>query len=367
MDATTVSQGVDVTMVAAGADPAELSEALLHACSEIYAKSHPHNTLQVLSFEAVTFLFDANPRYDRTVAALKRPDTPVSARDASYQRGYPLTETVGGRRVDRGHFIPHTAGGGLGPNLYVQDRALNRGWSREGQEYRALERRAVAAGDEAIMLAFPIYLDDSAVPAYVQLSIVTADGIESKVFRNRFDLGIDSVDSLSVLLDGATNAQIGAVGEETVAVLLEESGATIVTLGDAGLDRVEGRQDLDIVAIVDGSLVAFEVKTRYGSRRAGTVTRAGNLPRPRLRTSRSGHRQASQPYVTDRIERIIDTGRGYQGVDVQVVVVDLVAMLAQFYSLDDNGTRLTPSSSPVPCRDAVEAAVKRILDYRGFL
>ncbi len=362
-----VSQGVDISMIAATVDPGELSEALLNACSDVYMKAHSRNALQVFTYEAVTFLFDADPMHDRTVAAVKRPNAPASKRDAGYQRGYPLSETVGGRRVDRGHFIPHTAGGGLGPNLYVQDRALNRGWSREGQRYRALERRAVAAGSEALMLAFPIYLDDSAVPAFVQLGVVTPDGIESEVFRNRFDLGIDANDSLSVLLVGATNAQIGAVGEETVAVLLEESGATLVALGDAGLDRVEGRQDLDVVAIVDGSLVAFEVKTRHGARRAGTVTRSGNLPRPRLRVSRTGHRQASQPYVADRINRIIDTDNGYQGVEVQVVVVDLVAMLAQFFSLDDTGARLAPLSPPVPCRDAVDTAVKRIMDHRGFL
>lgn len=45
----------------------------------------------------------------------------------------------------------------------------------------------------------------------------------------------------------------------------------------AGLPREGGRQDLDLLAIIDGALIAVEVKRRYRSSLAGHLTRAGNL------------------------------------------------------------------------------------------
>lgn len=112
------------------------------------------------------------------------------------------------------------------------------------------------------------------------------------------------------------------------------------------MPRVEGRQDLDLIAVVEGELVAFEVKTTYHSRRAGRLTRAGNLVRPRLRSTNSGHRQASQPYVTDRITGIVNTEDDYEGIRVQVIVIDLLLMLAQVFDVNDQGTRLHPTAPP---------------------
>ena len=40
--------------------------------------------------------------------------------------------------------MSRSAGGDFGPNIYPQDRALNRGWSADGRRYRALEREAAA-------------------------------------------------------------------------------------------------------------------------------------------------------------------------------------------------------------------------------
>lgn len=101
-------------------------------------------------------------------------------------------------------------------------------------------------------------------------------------FRNRFDVA-EARRELSIVLPGATNAQLGALGEETASVLLtEDFNATLVAMGDAGLPRDGTRQDLDLLAVVDGELIAYEVKTRYAARKAGRLTRAGNLLRPQL-------------------------------------------------------------------------------------
>jgi hypothetical protein len=363
--------GIDLPAVVSSvrASKGNLIDALSDSCSSFYLRDFPDAELTVFSYRGAEFLFHEDPRFDRTVLAVAHPSLPAETRDVTYQRGYPLVDAFGGRRVDRGHFIPYTADGSFGPNLYVQDRALNRGWSREGRQYRALERLAVAAGPSALMFAHPIYIDASAVPGFVQLGVITDSSVRSQVFRNRFDeIAVGSSDRLLVELSGATDAQIGALGEETVAVLLEEElDAIVVALGDAGLERTEGRQDLDIVAIHQGNLVAFEVKSRYSSGRAGRLTRAGNLYKPRLRSSGAGHRQGSQPYVADRIAGIVDTDDGYEGVAVQVVVVDFVAMLAQFFAADDRGRRLVPLGQPMPCRDAARSALERILEHRGYL
>lgn len=63
--------------------------------------------------------------------------------------------------VDRGHLIPHLSGGEFGPNIFRQDRALNRGWSEQGKRYRALEREA-AATPGTLYFGHLIYTDDTA-------------------------------------------------------------------------------------------------------------------------------------------------------------------------------------------------------------
>ena len=140
-------------------------------------------------------------------------------------------------------------------------------------------------------------------------------------------------------------------------------------MGDAGLEREEGRQHLDLLVIIDGAPVAVEVKTRYTSAQAGRLTRVGNLPRPRLRRagSRGGHRQASQPYITARVGDWIDVDEDYPGMDVRVVAVDFVAMLAQQFAVNDAGTGLTALGSPVGCAQEAADALAIIVEHRGHL
>lgn len=351
----------------AGSARDALTDAAVDAAAATYRTDHPGATLTEFSYQGARFLFDATEEVDRTVLAIGTPSAPDRPREDSYQRGYPIADTCAGRPLDRGHLLPYTAGGGYGPNLFAQDRALNRGWSKDGREYRRMERRAVSSPAGTLFAVALIYVDRSALPGFVQLAILSPDGTESRFFRNRFD-DIEDTNRLTAELDGATDAQLGALGEEATAVLLEEDlGATLVAIGDAGMPRDEGRQDLDLIAIVDGELTAFEVKTRYRSARAGRLNRAGDLPRPRLRRTRDGHRQASQSYVTDRIGGLVDTRDNYAGLRVQIVVVDLVLMRAQVFDGADDGTRLHPAAPPVPCEAAVAAGLDRIREHRGHL
>lgn len=261
-------------------DQSEFARMLVDFVAANYRNEQVASDLVDFSHGPATYLFDKESRLraERTILAFGHPETPSADRDTTYQRGFPLAERRGGRAVDRGHFIPYTAGGLFGPNLFAQDRALNRGWSREGRRYRALERAAVMQGARSLMFVHPHYSDDSDTPGFLTLGIVVGDHLEVDRFRNRYDQANHSqLDPFAIELMGATDGQIGALGEETAAVLLEDLGVTIVSMGDAGLPRDEGRQDLDLLVIVDNSLVAVEVKTRYTSKSAGRLTRASNL------------------------------------------------------------------------------------------
>jgi hypothetical protein len=81
------------------------------------------------------------PQEDRTIVAWTITPTDVHRRDSSYHRGFPMAPDLG-LPAERGHLIPHLSGGRFGPNIFRQDRALNRGWSEQGKRYRALERAA---------------------------------------------------------------------------------------------------------------------------------------------------------------------------------------------------------------------------------
>ncbi|MFE4948651.1 hypothetical protein ACFQ9V_00935 [Leifsonia sp. NPDC056665] len=341
---------------------------LLADATDRYLAEWPDAQLTMFEDNSVAFLFDATPGIDRTVLAVGNPQGPIVPRDINYQRGYPLANH-GPRRLDRGHFLPYSGGGGFGPNLFPQDTALNRGWSKDGRAYRAFERRAVIAGPDGLMFSYPTYIDDTTTPAFIQLGLLARTGNETQIFRNRYDdAALLGQDRLTVELHGATDHQIGGLGEETVGVFLErEMGAQIITMGEAGMERTEGRQDLDIVAELDGVLIAYEVKTMYTSRRAGKLSRAGNLSRPRLRYTQAGVRQASQAYATDRLSNTIDTCGDYQGIDVQIAVVDFELMALQFFDVDDFGRRITRAGPITPCRKSAEEALRNILSNRGHL
>ena len=346
--------------------------ALAEQASALYHRAGADSMLVEFEHGPASYLYDAagGAQSERTVLVACRPVRPRTERDSGYQAGYPLPEPVGGRPVDRGHFVPHSGGGLFGPNLFVQDRALNRGWSRQGRLYRALETRAVV-GARATMFVRPEYDDGSDVPAFLDLGVIDDRGVAVHRFRNRYDRPLrPGDDELEVALNGAVSAQVGALGEETAAAFLTmEHGATVVAMGDAGLPRDGARQDLDVLAVLDGALIAFEIKTRFMGRAAGRHTRAGNLPRPRMRRASMGlgPRQGSQEYVAARLKDFVDVGGDYGGVEVRVAAVDFRLMEIQQFALNDSATLLTPIGGPADCREAARLAFSAIVGHRGHL
>jgi hypothetical protein len=164
-----------------------LSWAWIVAYRAVAEKSH------LLEFPDVgTFLFDqasaaGGTQADRTIAVLAFSQAGHRKRDSAYQRGYPSPAGRSERPLDKGHMISHGAGGEFGPNIFPQDRALNRGWSDEGKRYRALEREIVGTPGTFFFCCL-LYADDSDFPAAVDLGLLRSRCLHFERFRNRFDL-----------------------------------------------------------------------------------------------------------------------------------------------------------------------------------
>src|SRR5258708_1269111 len=142
--------------------------ALLAAVAERYESQCPHCSLVQFAQSGATYLFDlasaaGAEQEDRTVAAWTVTPATVAKRDVSYQRGFPLPPDPDGALADRGHLIPHLSGGEFGPNIFRQNRALNRGSSPQGKRFRALER-AAAATPRTFYFCHRLYEDGNAYP-----------------------------------------------------------------------------------------------------------------------------------------------------------------------------------------------------------
>jgi hypothetical protein len=126
--------------------PAELadSDARLDTLCHAYMERQPDANLFEITQSHVIFVWDMQA--ERVVLVFGLSAAPHGRRDASRMRGFPdpnpSTQRVGanGALADRGHFVAHTAGGSLDMNLFPQRRDLNRGWSREGKQYRAMKQ-----------------------------------------------------------------------------------------------------------------------------------------------------------------------------------------------------------------------------------
>jgi hypothetical protein len=126
------------------------------------------------------------PHEDRTVAAWALTPAAPHERDSAYQRGFPMTQHADQEPVDRGHLIPHLSGGEFGPDIFRQNRALNRGWSEAGKRYRAIEREA-AATPGTFYIGHLIYTDDTAYPSEVEIGTLSDGTLHVERFRNRPD------------------------------------------------------------------------------------------------------------------------------------------------------------------------------------
>lgn len=145
--------------------------------------SGPTNVLE-MSVSGFDYLFDFSSELvmsgettedlvqdDRLVAAHGVSRAAEAKRAKSRIRGFPS----GQEREDRGHFVAHTAGGGLDINLFHQAAALNRGWSAAGKRYRAMERYC-ASHAGTFFFNRPIYSDKTARPSAIEFGILKSDG-----------------------------------------------------------------------------------------------------------------------------------------------------------------------------------------------
>ncbi len=169
-----------------------VGQVLLDAAGDRYQGVCTRCSLVQFTQSGATYLFDFASavdaeQEDRTVAAWAV--TPaVARRDVSYQRGFPLAADLGGPPVDRGHLMPHLSGEEFGPNIFRQDRALNRGWSDEGKRFRGLEREA-AAVPGTFYFGHLLYQDDTAYPMAIEIGILRDGTLHVDRFQNRFPRG----------------------------------------------------------------------------------------------------------------------------------------------------------------------------------
>ncbi|MEV4617378.1 hypothetical protein AB0J74_01520 [Asanoa sp. NPDC049573] len=169
--------------------PPDIGRRILDALAARYERHHPDCSLVEFEQSGATYLFDlasgvGAAREDRTVAAWTLTPASVAKRDVHYQRGFPLPPDPDGTPVDRGHLIPHLSGGEFGPNIFRQQRALNRGWSGEGKRFRALEREAAAAPG-TFYFGHLLYRDDSAYPVAIETGLLRGGALHVERFRNR--------------------------------------------------------------------------------------------------------------------------------------------------------------------------------------
>jgi hypothetical protein len=169
--------------------PADVGQALLRAAADRYEHVCGECSLVQFVQSGATYLFDlasaaGADQEDRTVAAWTVTPAIVGKRDASYQRGFPLPPDPDGALVDRGHLIPHLSGGEFGPNIFRQQRALNRGWSPEGKRFRALEREA-ASRPGTFYFGHLLYGDETAYPTEIETGLLRGQKLDVERFRNR--------------------------------------------------------------------------------------------------------------------------------------------------------------------------------------
>ncbi|MEA2139321.1 MAG: hypothetical protein QOG56_2471 [Solirubrobacteraceae bacterium] len=140
---------------------------------------------------ALTYLFDTAPTMDgldegddRVVAVWghsRLPDGPrVSRRQAGFIRNPPSWSHRG---RDRGHFVAHAAGGGMDMNFFPQAAGLNRGTTRQGSVWKAMERHAIEHPGTALFVR-PVYGDLTWVPACLDFGLLAEGALHCQRFSN---------------------------------------------------------------------------------------------------------------------------------------------------------------------------------------
>lgn len=144
-----------------------------------YEDVTPVSEIVQINLDLACFFFDLIA--ERVVLAYAFSTPSLTKRDASRIHGFPnvnaSVQSVMGERAfhaDKGHFLGHASGGQLDINLFPQRRELNRGWSKPGKRYRAMERY-VAKRPGTFFYSCPIYNDDTWIPDMLEYAVLTED------------------------------------------------------------------------------------------------------------------------------------------------------------------------------------------------
>jgi len=164
-----------------------LAEELPYEWRDAYLRHTPRQTnLLRVQDEGFTYLFDYYSALgedtgglmieDRLVCAFGASRVGHAKRNVGRQRGWvgPTEKRFGADR-DKGHYIPHSLGGGLEINLFDQSRALNRGRSVPGRVYRTMERYCLEHSG-IFLFNRPLYADATAKPAMLEFGLLKTDG-----------------------------------------------------------------------------------------------------------------------------------------------------------------------------------------------
>ena len=136
-----------------------------------------------ITLDRLTYSYDMGDAYDkgnpddprvesRVVAVYGNSQPPRSKRYTSRMRGWlgPTNQFRDGK-YDKGHFVAHMSGGGLGINLFYQRRDINRGWSKRGKVYRQMERYC-AENLGTFCFSRPLYNDRTWHPCAIEYGIL---------------------------------------------------------------------------------------------------------------------------------------------------------------------------------------------------
>ncbi len=139
----------------------ELPERLCEAWCRDYRNSFRDADIVSIAAGSFSHLFDLTA--ERTLAAYGVSGGKVSTpRDRSRMAGHPKAE---GRDYHRGHLIPHSAGGGMDINLFIQRGAVNIG------RFRELENLAVGNPGSFYFVRLIYGSDGGQRPAFVEQGV----------------------------------------------------------------------------------------------------------------------------------------------------------------------------------------------------
>lgn len=156
---------------------------------ELYQMQCAENVL-VLSVVLGEYTFLWDQTYERVVAVYGVPNHAArekrlrdKPRIAYYFRNF-VRRHQAEAEMDTGHFIAHSLGGGLDMNLFPQKRAVNRGQSVQGKQYRKMENYALK-NPGTLIFSRPIYFDDSWRPFFLEYGVLkTSCDLWTHIFDN---------------------------------------------------------------------------------------------------------------------------------------------------------------------------------------